>query len=92
MRGDLPEDRGEENGVEGHFQPDKCRHAGGGKEVAGNSQLQAECQASMLRHFYQVSQAMPPEQGRRYLAWVQEKTILAGLGQMDMGNPGHKMP
>jgi hypothetical protein len=62
------------------------------KKLQEISQLQAECQAGMLRHFYQVSQAMPPEQGRRYLAWVQEKTILAGVGQMDMGNPGHKMP
>jgi hypothetical protein len=31
----------------------------------------------MLQHFYEVSRTMPPEQGRRYLAWVQERTILA---------------
>jgi hypothetical protein len=30
----------------------------------------------MLRHFFQVSQTMPPEQGRRYLAWVKEKAFL----------------
>jgi hypothetical protein len=30
--------------------------------------LHAECQAQMLAHFYEVSRAMPPEQGRRYLA------------------------
>jgi hypothetical protein len=29
----------------------------------------------MLRHFFQVSQAMPTEQRRRYLAWVQEKAF-----------------
>jgi hypothetical protein len=34
-----------------------------------------ECQKSMLEHFFQVSGAMPPEQGRRYLAWVKEKTF-----------------
>ena len=34
-----------------------------------------ECQKQMLDHFFQVSRAMPPEQGRRYLAWVKEKTF-----------------
>jgi hypothetical protein len=34
-----------------------------------------ECQRNMLEHFFQVSRAMPPEQGRRYLAWVKEKTF-----------------
>jgi len=35
-----------------------------------------ECQKSMLEHFFAVSRAMPPEQGRRYLVWVREKTFL----------------
>ena len=38
--------------------------------------LRSECQRTMLRHFFQVSQTMPPEQGRRYLAWVKEKAFL----------------
>ena len=42
------------------------------KEAA---RLRAECQTMMLRHFMQVSQTMPSEQGRRYLAWVKEKTF-----------------
>src|ERR1017187_2189692 len=29
--------------------------------------LRAQCQAQMLQHFVAVSQAMPPDQGRRYL-------------------------
>jgi hypothetical protein len=29
----------------------------------------------MLGHFYEVSQAMPPEQGRRYLAEMQRLTL-----------------
>jgi len=62
------------------------------KKLSEIAQLSAECQANMLRHFYAVSQAMPPEEGRRYLAWVEEKTVLNGPGQMDMGNSGHKMP
>jgi len=41
-------------------------------ELAG---LRAQCQAQMLRHFATVSQAMPPEQGRRYLAEMQKLTL-----------------
>jgi len=37
--------------------------------------LRAQCQAHMLRHFVEVSQAMPPEQGRRYLAEMQRLTL-----------------
>ena len=40
-----------------------------------SSRLRSECQTMMLRHFFQVSQTMPPEQGRRYLAWVKEKAF-----------------
>ena len=37
--------------------------------------LRAKCQANMLVHFYEVSQAMPPAQGRRYLAEMQRLTL-----------------
>ena len=37
--------------------------------------LRAKCQANMLAHFYEVSRAMPPEQGRRYLAEMQRLTL-----------------
>jgi hypothetical protein len=37
--------------------------------------LRAQCQAAMLRHFQEVSQAMPPEQGRRYLTEMQRLTL-----------------
>jgi hypothetical protein len=37
--------------------------------------LRAQCQAQMLEHFAEVSQAMPPEQGRRYLAEMQRITL-----------------
>ncbi len=46
------------------------------RTLADAAQLRAECQKEMLRHFYEVSRTMPPEQGKRYLAWVQERTIL----------------
>jgi hypothetical protein len=37
--------------------------------------LRADCQKKMLQHFYDVSRTMPPDQGKRYLAWVQQQTI-----------------
>ncbi len=37
--------------------------------------LRAQCQAQMLQHFVTVSQAMPPEQGRRYLAEMKRLTL-----------------
>jgi hypothetical protein len=37
--------------------------------------LRAQCQAAMLQHFREVSQVMPPEQGRRYLAEMQRLTL-----------------
>jgi hypothetical protein len=38
-------------------------------------ELRAKCQLQMLRHFAEVSQAMPTEQGRRYLAEMQRLTL-----------------
>lgn len=37
--------------------------------------LRAECQAQMLQHFVEVSQAMPSEQGKRYLAEMERLTV-----------------
>jgi hypothetical protein len=44
------------------------------------AQLRSGCQRMMLRHFFQVSQTMPPEQGRRYIAWVKRKVFAADYG------------
>jgi hypothetical protein len=46
------------------------------KALADAAQLRAQCQSQMLQHFYEVSRTMPPDQGKRYLAWVQSKTLL----------------
>jgi hypothetical protein len=46
------------------------------KTIVEAAQLRAECQKKMLQHFYEVSRTMPPEQGQRYLAWVQGRTVL----------------
>lgn len=51
--------------------------------LAEAARLRTECQKMMLRHFFQVSQTMPPEQGRRYLAWVTEKVLLPNYGMPD---------
>ena len=45
------------------------------QKLAEVGTLRAQCQAQMLRHFHEVSQAMPPEQGRRYLAEMQRLTL-----------------
>ena len=37
--------------------------------------LRAQCQAQMLEHFVEVSHAMPPEQGQRYLAEMKRITL-----------------
>ncbi|HZF01815.1 MAG TPA: periplasmic heavy metal sensor [Methylomirabilota bacterium] len=44
--------------------------------LADTSQLRNKCQANMLNHFYQVSQVMPPDEGKRYLAWMQKETLI----------------
>ena len=45
------------------------------KKLAELGELRAQCQAQMLRHFIAVSQAMPPEEGRRYLAEMEKITL-----------------
>ena len=54
--------------------------------------LRAQCQAQMLKHFQEVSRAMPAEQGKRYLSEMQRMTL--GFHQQfenSMGaTPGHQ--
>jgi hypothetical protein len=45
------------------------------QKLAELATLRAQCQAQMLQHFTEVSQSMPPEQGRRYLAEMQRLTL-----------------
>jgi len=53
--------------------------------------LRAQCQLQMLRHFAEVSQAMPHEQGRRYLAEMQRLTLGSHeqIEQSMSGSAGH---
>lgn len=50
------------------------------RKLAEAAELRVECQKAMLQHFMEVSQTMPPEEGKRYLAWVEERTFLPGYG------------
>ena len=52
--------------------------------------LRSQCQAQMLEHFTQVSQAMPPEQGRRYLSEMERLTVGAHeQTEETMSHAGH---
>ena len=57
--------------------------------LAEAARLRAECETAMLQHFYETSRQMPPEQGKRCLAWVQSETLLPG--QMVPTKPAMKM-
>jgi hypothetical protein len=53
--------------------------------------LRAQCQAQMLEHFAAVSQAMPPAEGRRYLAEMKQLALGGQAMEQSMsGDPGHE--
>jgi hypothetical protein len=56
--------------------------------MIARARIRGECEAEMLQHFIQVSRTMPPEQGQRYLAWVEQQTILQG-GAMERQHQNH---
>jgi hypothetical protein len=49
--------------------------AGAQQKLTELGELRAQCQAQMLRHFIEVSQAMPPGEGSRYLAEMKRFTL-----------------
>jgi hypothetical protein len=56
------------------------------KKLAEIAQLRAQCQKNMLEHFYAVSRAMPPAEGRRYLDWIQARTLGGGAPSNSAGH------
>lgn len=48
------------------------------KKLSEAALLRVECQAAMLAHFYEVARVMPAQEGKRYLAWMQQETLLPG--------------
>ena len=45
------------------------------RKLAELAWLRSRCQTQMLRHFFEVSQAMPPEKGARYLTEMKRLTL-----------------
>ena len=65
--------------------------AGAQKKLTELGELRAQCQAQMIQHFITISQAMPPEQGRRYLAEMKKLTLGSheGIEQSMSDHAGH---
>ena len=61
------------------------------KVVDEVAMLTKECRLKMLDHFFQVSRAMPPDQGRKYLVWMQRQTLTPTHPTMTVRvpEPGH---
>jgi hypothetical protein len=58
-------------------------------EIVGEvTELTKECRLKMLEHFFRVSQAMPPEQGRKYLLWMHQQTLTPSHQSMTVRLPG----
>ncbi len=57
--------------------------------VAEAARLRGECQRNMLRHFFEVSRTMPPEQGKRYLSWVREMTFPSATSMAGHAHDSH---
>ena len=52
-----------------------------------DSAVQQEWRADMLRHFYEVSQAMPPAEGKRYLQVMQAQVVHPEMTSDEMAAP-----
>lgn len=59
------------------------------QKLAEAATLRAECQAEMLRHFYNVSRVMPPEQGRRYLSTMCRLALTEPMTPETSPGPDH---
>ena len=45
------------------------------RQLGELASLRAQCQSQMIQHFLEVSQAMPPDQGKRYFAEMKRITL-----------------
>lgn len=54
-------------------------------------ELRVQCQQNMFNHFLEVSRQMPPEQGRRYLQWVLQRTLAPEHDMAQRHSGGHTM-
>ena len=46
------------------------------KKLTEAAAIRLECQQAMLKHFVAVSKVMPPDQGKRYLEWIERQTFM----------------
>jgi Spy/CpxP family protein refolding chaperone len=53
--------------------------------------LRVQCQQNMFNHFLEVSRQMPPEQGKRYLQWVQQRTLVPEHDMAQRHSAAHNM-
>jgi Spy/CpxP family protein refolding chaperone len=53
--------------------------------------LRVQCQQNMFNHFLEVSRQMPPEQSKRYLQWVQQRTLTPEHDMAQRHTAGHVM-
>jgi hypothetical protein len=60
--------------------------------LAERATIRADCETEMMKHFLDVSRTMAPEEGRRYLAWVEKQTVLHGQPMEERMNLGSPMP
>jgi Heavy-metal resistance len=56
------------------------------RKLAEAAAIRLECEKAMLSHFLAVSKAMPPEQGKRYLSWIEQQTF---MGEERMASHHH---
>jgi hypothetical protein len=75
MRRDVREDRREKSELASVLGTGTNLTAEAQTKLNEIAALRAQCQAQMLEHFAAVSQAMPPEQGQRYLAEMKRLTL-----------------
>ena len=57
--------------------------------LAERAKMRADCEAEMLNHFLEISRMMPPEQGQRYLQWVEQQTCLSGQAMEQAHQASH---
>jgi hypothetical protein len=53
--------------------------------------LRVQCQQNMFNHFLEVSHLMPADQGRRYLQWVQRRTLTPEHDMAQRHDADHQM-
>jgi len=59
------------------------------KLLSDAAQLRVQCQKNMLGYFAEVSKSMPPEEGKRYLAWMEERIFTMSHGPLEPAETGH---